>query len=132
MSDRHAERNRQKREQNRARYDTPREDSAPTPEQRRLQLTANIYRVPARLLPAPVVAQLWERRLDLLAALEAAGTRADAAAPLEVYVARFFGIDQAPETAEDIPGRGACADNRMEQSPARLCHHARLGRGGAT
>lgn len=102
MAERRSDRNRRKREQNRARYDTPREESAPTPEQRRLQFVANICRVPATMLPEPVIAQFWSRRAELLMALDAASSRADATAPLRVHVTRFFGIDQPPETAEAI------------------------------
>lgn len=96
------DRNRRKREQNRARYDTPREEATPTAEQRRVQLVANICRVPVVALPESAVTQLWARRAELLIALDEAGSRSDATAPLRVYVTRFFGFDQPPETAEAI------------------------------
>lgn len=96
------DRNRRKREQNRARYDTPREEAAPTADQRRAQLVANICRVPAVTLPEAAVAQLWARRAELAAVLDEAGSCSDATAPLRVYVTRFFGFDQPPETAEAI------------------------------
>jgi hypothetical protein len=102
MTERRADRNRRKREQNRTRYDTPREDAAPTVAQRRLQLAANICRLPATMLPASTASQIWDIRHELLVALDAAGVRADATAPLSVYVIRFFGFDQPPETAEAI------------------------------
>lgn len=82
MSDHRADRNRRKREQTRARYDTPREDGAPSAAQRRLQLAANLCQVPATALPPLVTNQIWELRHELLVALDAAGVRADAAAPL--------------------------------------------------
>lgn len=102
MSSTGTDRNRRKREQNRARYDTPREETAPTAEQRRVQLVANICRVPVVALPESAVTQLWARRAELLIALDEAGSRSDATAPLRVYVTRFFGFDQPPETAEAI------------------------------
>jgi hypothetical protein len=100
--DRRADRNRRKREQQRARYDTPRETADPTPAQRRLQLAANLSACPASQLPPEHAEAYWALRHDLLAALDAVHLRTDATAPLRVYVARFFGIDQPPEHAAAI------------------------------